>query len=123
MCLGARPGGIIPPDQATPKELKNPVHLTTTNLLFNQKTGNAITREKVEFSLPQADGSAVGLSYEANTTLLTLQSQVDVSFHGATPARLTAIHGTIPQNPRVVERDLPRLQNGARHAPADKGAI
>ena len=79
MDLEANPEGIIHPDQATPKELKNPVHLTTTNLLFNQKTGNAITREKVEFSLPQADGSAVGLSYEANTTLLTLQSQVDVS--------------------------------------------
>jgi lipopolysaccharide export system protein LptA len=123
MDLEANPEGIIHPDQATPKELKNPVHLTTTNLLFNQKTGNAITRDKVEFSLPQADGSAVGLSYEANTTVLTLQSQVDVSFHGATPARVTAIHGTITKNPRVVELDLPRLQNGGRHASADKGMI
>ena len=123
MDLEANPEGIIHPDQATPRELKNPVHLTTTNLLFNQKTGNAITRDKVEFSLPQADGSAVGLSYEANTTLLTLQSQVDVSFHGSTPARVTAIHGTITKNPRVVELDLPRLQNGARQAFADKGTI
>jgi lipopolysaccharide export system protein LptA len=123
MDLEANPEGLIHPDQTMPKELKNPVHLTTTNLLFNQKTGNAITREKVEFSLPQADGSAVGLSYEANTTLLTLQSQVDVSFHGATPARVTAIHGTITKNPRVVELDLPRLQDGARHASADRGTI
>lgn len=123
MDLEANPEGIIHPDQATPRELKNPVHLTTTNLFFNQKTGNAITRDKVEFSLPQADGSAVGLSYEAKTTILTLQSQVDVSFHGATPARVTAIHGTITKNPRVVELDLPRLQNGARHASADKGTI
>ena len=123
MDLEANPEGIIHPDQATPKELKNPVHLTTTNLLFNQKTGNALTREKVEFSLPQANGSAVGLSYAADTTVLTLQSQVDVAFHGATPARLTAIHGTITKNPRVVELDLPRLQNGARHASADKGTI
>ena len=114
MDLEANPEGIIHPDQATPRELKNPVHLTTTNLFFNQKTGNALTREKVEFSLPQANGSAVGLSYAANTTVLTLQSQVDVAFHGATPARLTAIHGTITKNPRVVELDLPRLQNGAR---------
>ncbi len=123
MDLEANPEGIIHPDQATPRELKNPVHLTTTNLFFNQKTGNAITREKVEFSLPQANGSAVGLSYAADTTVLTLQSQVDVAFHGATPARLTAIHGTITKNPRVVELDLPRLQNGARHASADKGTI
>ncbi len=123
MDLEANPEGIIHPDQATPKELKNPVHLTTTNLFFNQKTGNAITRDKVEFSLPQADGSAVGLSYEASTTVLTLQSQVDVAFHGSTPARLTAIHGTITKNPRVVELDLPRLQNGVRHASADRGTI
>ena len=123
MDLEANPEGIIHPDQATPKELKNPVHLTTTNLLFNQKTGNAQTQEKVSFSLPQARGSAVGLSYVANTTVLTLQSQVDVEFHGDTPARLTAIHGTILKNPRVVDLDLPRLQNGARHASADKGTL
>src|SRR6478672_4109766 len=123
MDLEANPEGLIHPDQATPKELKNPVHLTTTNLLFNQKTGNALTREKVEFSLPQANGSALGLSYVANTTVLTLQSQVDVAFHGATPARLTAIHGTITKNPRVVDLDLPRLQNGARRATADKGTL
>ena len=123
MDLEANPEGIIHPDQATPKELKNPVHLTTTNLLFNQKTGNALTQEKVVFSLPQANGSALGLSYVANTTVLTLQSQVDVVFHGATPARLTAIHGTITKNPRVVDLDLPRLQNGARHASADKGTL
>jgi lipopolysaccharide export system protein LptA len=123
MDLEANPEGIIHPDQATPKELKNPVHLITTNLLFNQKTGNAQTQEKVTFSLPQASGSAIGLSYVANTTVLTLQSQVEVDFHGATPARLTAIHGTITKNPRVADFDLPRLENGARRASADKGTL
>src|SRR6202030_3124326 len=90
MDLQANPEGLTHPDQAAPKELKNPIHLTTTNLLFNQKSGNASTLEKVAFSLPQANGSALGLSHVANSTILTLQSQVDVSFHGVTPARLTA---------------------------------
>ena len=123
MDLEANPEGLFHPDQQTPRELKNPVHLTTTNLLFNQKTGNASTQEKVEFSLPQASGSAIGLSYVADTTVLTLRSQVDVAFHGATPARVTAIHGTITKNPRVVELELPRLQSGARRASGDKGTI
>jgi lipopolysaccharide export system protein LptA len=123
MDLEANPEGLIHPDQATPKELKNPVHLVTTNLLFNQKTGNAITKDKVEFSLPQANGSALGLSYVASTTVLTLQSQVEVAFHGATPARLTAIHGTIAKDPRVVDLDLPRLQYGPRRGTADKGSL
>ena len=122
MDLEANPEGIIHPDQATPRELKNPVHLTTTNLFFNQKTGNAITREKVEFSLPQANGSAVGLSYAADTTVLTLQSQVDVAFHGATPAppdrdswhhhQKSAGGGAGP--PAPAERRAPRFR-GQRH--------
>jgi lipopolysaccharide export system protein LptA len=123
MDLESNPEGLIHPDQATPKELKNPIHLVTSNLLFNQKTGNAHTQEKVQFSLPEANGSSLGLNYVANTTVLTLQSQVDVVFHGATPARLTAIHGTITKNPRVVDLDLPRLQSGSRRSTADKGTL
>ena len=102
MDLEANPEGLMHPDQAAPKELKNPIHLTTTNLLFNQKTGNASTREKVEFSFPEANGSAVGLDYIADTTVLTLLTQVEVDYNGSTPARLTAVRGTISKNPRVV---------------------
>ena len=46
MDLEANPEGLAHPDQAPPKELKNPTHLNTTNLLFNQKTGNASTRSR-----------------------------------------------------------------------------
>jgi lipopolysaccharide export system protein LptA len=123
MDLEANPGGLTHPDQAPPKELKNPVHLTTTNLLFNQKTGNASTSEKVEFSIPQANGSAVGLSYFANTAVLVLQSQVAIDFHGAAPATLTAASGAINKDPRVVVLDSPRIQNALRNASADKGTL
>jgi lipopolysaccharide export system protein LptA len=123
MDLEANPGGLIHPDQAPPKELKNPIHLRTTNLLFNQKTGNASTAQKVEFSIPQADGSAVGLTYVANTTLLTVQSQVAVDVHGPTSTRLTAVRGTIAKNARIVELDSPRLQSVPRLASSDKGTI
>jgi lipopolysaccharide export system protein LptA len=123
MDLEANPEGLLHPDQAPPKELKNPIHLTTTNLLFNQKTGNAVTQEKVEFSVPQANGSAIGLSYMADTAVLTLQSQIDLVFHGSTPATLTAVRGTITKNPRLVALDLPRLQNALHRASADKGTL
>jgi lipopolysaccharide export system protein LptA len=123
MDLEANPGGLTHPDQAPPKELKNPVHLTTTNLLFNQRTGNAFTKEKVEFSIPQANGSAIGLSYDAKTGILTLQSEVAVDFHGSTPATLTAASGTIAKDPRVVVLDLPRMRNAFRSASADKGTL
>src|ERR1700730_667644 len=123
MDLEANPEGLLHPDQAPPKELKNPVHLTTTNLRFNQKTGNAVTQEKVSFSVPPATGSAMGLSYVADTAVLTLQSQIDVVFHGSALATLRAVRGTITKNPRVVALDLPRLQNASRRASADKGTL
>src|SRR5205085_2079617 len=56
--LEANPQGLDKPDQAPPKELKNPVHVKTSGLVFNQKTGNAHTNQQVEFSIPQASGSA-----------------------------------------------------------------
>ena len=71
--LEANPEGLLKPDQAPPKELKNPIHLKTSGLIFNQKTGNAYTKERVEFSIPQANGSAVGVHYSGKDNLLTLQ--------------------------------------------------
>src|SRR5579864_9468020 len=61
--LLANPAGLASPDQSAPKELKNPIHLKTRDLIFNRETGNAATNERVEFRTPQASGSAVGVGY------------------------------------------------------------
>ena len=86
MDLEANPGGLTHPDQAPPKELKNPIHLTTTNLLFNQKTGNASTRREsgVQYSPGQRFGSRAELYCQYSDPYL--QSQVAIEFHGATSA-------------------------------------
>src|SRR6202162_2195102 len=41
--LEANPAGLAGPDQGTPKELKNPIHMKTQNLIFNQSSGDAST--------------------------------------------------------------------------------
>ncbi|PYV70183.1 MAG: hypothetical protein DMG97_19860, partial [Acidobacteria bacterium] len=64
--LQANPQGILRPDQTPPKELKNPLHLKTTGLVFNQKTGDAWTPAEVDFRVAQASGSAVGARYAAS---------------------------------------------------------
>src|SRR6266513_6038667 len=74
--LQPNPQGKANPDQTAPKELKTPIHLKTTNLIFNQKTGDAWTASLVEFHVPQTSGSAVGAKYSAQDNLLTLQSEV-----------------------------------------------
>src|SRR6202521_283903 len=121
--LGANPQGLLNPDQSPPKELKNPIHLETSGLVFNQKTGDAHTRERVDFGLPQGSGSAVGVNYAAKTNVLTLQSQVNLAFTGAAAAAITAVRATITKDPHQVVLDHPRLQNGARQCDADEATL
>ena len=51
--------GPINPDQAAPLELKHPIHLQTSGLVFNRNPGVAATNEKMAFRVPQANGSAM----------------------------------------------------------------
>jgi lipopolysaccharide export system protein LptA len=121
--LETNPQGLTKPDQAVPKELKDPIHLKTTGLTFNQKTGNASTKEKVEFEIQQATGSAIGATYVANTSVFTLESHVNIVFNGTMPARVTATRAAIKKNPQVVALDLPHVENGAQRSQAEKAAI
>lgn len=100
--------GPVRPDQATPVELKNPIHLKTSGLVFNQKTGAATTRERIEFHIPQATGSAVGASYDSKSNLLTLGSAVHVET--LTGATILAQHAIVTQNPRRAVLDAARIQ-------------
>jgi len=121
--LQANPEGLTKPDQSAPKELKNPIHLRTIGLTFNQKTGNASTTEKVDFEVPQASGSATGASYAANTNMLSLESNVTITFTGATPARVNAAHATITKDPHVVVLDHPHVENGPDKSQAEKATV
>jgi len=121
--LAANPEGLLNPDQAPPKELKDPIHLETSGLVFNQKTGDAYTRERVDFSLPQARGSAVGVNYVARTNAFTLQSQVNVTLGGVAPATIAAARATITKDPHLVTLDRPHLQSGARRCDADEARL
>ena len=121
--LEANPQGLDKPDQAPPKELKNPLHLRTSGLVFNQKTGNAFTHDKVEFSLPQAQGSSVGVSYDAERASLVLESQVQVDFSGQTALHLTARRGNITKQPRTVVVDAAVLTGSEWKSQADKATL
>src|SRR5580658_2486319 len=90
--LQANPAGVTAPDQTTPKELKNPIHLKTSDLVFNRDSGDASTNARVDFRTPQATGWAVGVQYSGKTKTLTLDSQVHVTLLGQDAASLLATH-------------------------------
>ncbi|MBS1849996.1 MAG: LPS export ABC transporter periplasmic protein LptC [Acidobacteria bacterium] len=121
--LEPNPGGGSSPDQAPPKELRDPLHFKTSGMVFNQKTGNAHTKERVEFQVPQAGGSAVGVTYDARKRVLTLQSQVEVQFHGPAPMTLTAARGTITKEPQMAVLEQPQVVSGSRRTRADKATL
>jgi lipopolysaccharide export system protein LptA len=121
--LESNPGGSGRPDQSLPGDLKNPVHLKTTDLVFNQKTGDARSDGEVEFEVPQAKGSAVGLSYNATSNVLTLNSQIRVTLDGVTPTAIAADRGTISKTSRTVVLEHPRIVEGSERSEADRATI
>lgn len=121
--LQSNPQGISNPDQATPRELKNPIHLKTTNLVFNQKTGDAWTSSLVEFYVPQLTGSAVGAKYNSKDNVLTLESQVRMVVNGTNPLTIQAEHATLAKNPREIVLQQPRTDSTHRHGQADKAML
>lgn len=108
--LEANPAGLTSPDQATPKQLKNPIHLQTSGLVFNQKTGNAHTEEPIAFQIPQGSGSAEGVDYVAKTGILTLQKNVNLDFTGERAAKVSAASATINKQSRTVMLNHPRIE-------------
>ena len=112
--LVANPAGLTSPDQSTPKELKNPIHLKTRDLVFNKETGNASTDARVELRTPQASGWAVGVQYAGKTNVLTLSSQVHVELSDPDASVLEAEHGVVTNDPRhdCAGSSPPQSQNG-----------
>jgi lipopolysaccharide export system protein LptA len=108
--LVANPSGVASPDQSTPKELKNPIHLKTRDLVFNKETGNAATDARVEFRTPQATGWAVGMTYAGKTNTLTLSSQVHVAMNGPDAEVIDADSGVITHDPHQVVLEHPHIK-------------
>jgi len=121
--LVANPAGLSSPDQSTPKELKNPIHLKTRDLIFNKNTGNAWTDARVEFRTPQASGSAVGIKYEGKSNELTLSSQIHLEITGPHAALIEAKHGIITNEPRQIVLDQPRLNRESGNVRADQATF
>jgi lipopolysaccharide export system protein LptA len=121
--LEANPAGVNSPDQSAPKELKNAIHLKTSDLVFNNKTGDASTPARVEFRTPQATGWAVGVQYAGRTNTLTLGSQVRVSLGGENAAEIEAVHGEITNDPRVIVLDHARLLRGGITMQAERATF
>jgi lipopolysaccharide export system protein LptA len=121
--LEANPAGRTNLDQSVPKELRSSIHLKTRDLVFNRESGNATTAARVEFSTPQASGSAVGVLYAGKANTLTLASKVRVEMSGDAPSTIEASSGLITGDPRVVLLEHPNLLRGDETMQADQAKL
>jgi lipopolysaccharide export system protein LptA len=121
--LVANPAGASSSDQAAPKEVKNPIHLKTRDLIFNKDTGNAMTAARVDFSTPQATGWAVGVQYTGKTNTLTLLSQIHIAMKGPDAGVIEAQHGVITNDPRVIVLDHAHLNRQNESMEADQATF
>jgi lipopolysaccharide export system protein LptA len=121
--LVANPAGLAAPDQSTPKEVRNPIHLKTRDLVFNRETGDAWTDAKVEFRTLQATGSAVGVKYAGKSNSLTLASQVRVVLSAPNTAVIEAQRGMVTGDPREITLEHPRLERDAGTMQAERAVF
>jgi lipopolysaccharide export system protein LptA len=80
---------------------KNTIHIKSSGLVFNQKTGIATTEQPVEFHLPKAAGQAIGATFDSKQGILVLDKQVvmTTSTNGE-PAVIHASHAQLLRDSR-----------------------
>ena len=84
-------------------EGKDTVHIKTSGLVFNQHTGLASTTERIEFRLSAAAGSAVGASFNSQTGVAILMSEVTFnSSVGGSPFSVRARHAQFDRQTRLL---------------------
>lgn len=121
--LQSNPEGLLSSDQTPPQELKNPIHMKTTGLVFNKNSGDAWTPNEIDFSVPQASGSAIGAKYSAQTDALTLQSHIRIQMNGAQAGTLQAEQAVLEKNPREILLRFPHAQSGQRIVSAEQATL
>ncbi len=121
--LQANPAGTQGKDQGAPLHPGSTLHLNTSGVVFNQKSGNAETSQEVFLETPQAKGSALGMSYLSKSNELTLQSRVMITLAGKASGTLTASHGLIRSEPHAIFLDRAALQSESDRIRADQAVI
>lgn len=118
--LEGNAAGPVTPDQAPPKELQNPIHVVTNGLVFNQKTGIAHSDGRVEFSVPQESGSAVGATYDTKQNTLKLDSRVQMQAKDPQHTALHAERGSITKDPRRIDLAGVAIRQSGRDLQAEE---
>jgi len=108
---------------ADAKRVGSPMHLETSGLVFNQKTGIARTNEKITFELPQGNGSALGATYESKNNIFSLHSDIRLITGGPKPVNMHADTASFVQEQQQITLTGFRAESGVRRLEAQRVVV
>ncbi|HEV2445656.1 MAG TPA: hypothetical protein VGS58_07030, partial [Candidatus Sulfopaludibacter sp.] len=73
------PAKSTPLTSAAEKASQGEIHVKTSGLTFDQKSGVAATGERVEFAIAQGSGSSMGAIFDSGNGLLVLNQSVELN--------------------------------------------
>lgn len=113
-----------PASQSSPND-QNTIHVKTSALTFNSKTGDAVTDAYTEFHLPKGSGNAMGANYNSKTGLLILQQKVflQTETQGGKASILDASHLNFVRDSDQATLLNPVLDYGQEKSSADQAIV
>ena len=121
--LEANSAATTSPGQTPAAETRNLIHVKTSGLTFNENTGIAQTKEKIEFLVPEGNGSAVGATYDSHGGVLTLKSAVKITSTGQRKATITGRSAVITKNPSKIVLQSAVVEEPPRTISADRVTV
>jgi lipopolysaccharide export system protein LptA len=116
------------PSQNGQGKPQRPIHVQTSQLTYNSKTGLAQTSQYTEFSLPQGSGHATGANYNSKTGLFVLDQQVYLQTQpgkstGPSATVIHAAHLSFQRDKNVAMLSAPVIQNGQQTTSAAQAKL
>lgn len=103
---------------------QNLIHVRTSGLVFNQKTGQADTNQYTEFSFPKASGNSTGAHYNSRAGVLVLDSQVAITTDdNGNPAAVHASHAQIVRDSKQAFLLNPRTEYQSEKGSSDEAIV
>ena len=99
--VGAKPKSA-PVAVAAETAAQGEIHVKTSGLTFNQKSGLATTDQHVDFSMVQGAGSSMGSTFDSQKGLLVLERAVELTTkRGAAMVAIHAQHAEFERDSRI----------------------
>ena len=82
---------------------KGQIHIKTSGLTFDYKSGVTTTNARVDFQITQGEGSSMGARYDSQSGMLILEHAVELTtWRGASPVQIHAQHAEFDRDDLAV---------------------